>query len=145
MFSTTMCKRLALRFTQDWVRPQPPLSQNLKSLTGYESENFVEQNNSYNFKVQGSTVFRQGSSLPSISTGALRSKKRDRNCPPAWVRITRDNTKLNSLPVEDTATSLSSDSTGKKKADNPTNSSANKSTKTQNSTVASDLKPLPSQ
>ncbi|KAG2280159.1 hypothetical protein Bca52824_051379 [Brassica carinata] len=91
-------------------------------------------------KVQGSTVFRQGSSLPSVSTGALRSKKRDRKRPPAWVRRTMANTKLNSLPVENTATSLSSDSTGKRKAENPTNSSADKSTKTQNRPDDSTLK-----
>ncbi|WZZ31274.1 hypothetical protein YC2023_014675 [Brassica napus] len=131
-----MCKRLVLRFTQDWVRPQPPLSRNLKSLLVMNQRTLLSRITPLT-KVQGSTVFRQGSSLPSVSTGALRSKKRDRKRPPAWVRRTMANTKLNSLPVENTATSLSSDSTGKRKAENPTNSSADKSTKTQNTPTIS--------
>ncbi|KAL0876930.1 hypothetical protein Bca101_026635 [Brassica carinata] len=99
--------------------------------TGYESENSVEQSSSSNFKVQGATVFRTGSSVPSVSTGTLGSKKRDRKRPSAWVRRTRANTRLSSSQIDGSNPSSPPNSAGKRKADNLPTSSTNKATKAQ--------------
>ncbi|KAL0716839.1 hypothetical protein Bca4012_066161 [Brassica carinata] len=112
--------------------------------TGYESEASVEQATLSKHKIQGSTVFKLGSHVPSVSTGTSGSKKKDRRRPPAWVRKNRANLHDRSQK-NDRVLATSSDSTGKRKADSPTVSPAKKSTKTQDNTVASDLKPLPSQ
>ena len=109
----------------------------------YESEKSVGQGSSSNLQVQGATVFRVGIS-PPVFTGNQGSKKRNRNRPPARVRRTRTN--VNSTPLKESKDLESSqDSMGKRKASSSTVPKANKSSKTQEQTVASDLKPLPSQ
>ncbi|XP_013703951.2 uncharacterized protein LOC106407623 [Brassica napus] len=111
--------------------------------SGYESEKSVGQGSSSNLLVQGATVFSVGIA-PPVSTGNQGSKKRNRNRPPAWVRRTRTNVNSTSLS-ENKVLESSQDSMGKRKASSSTVPKANKSSKTQEQTVASDLKPLPSQ
>lgn len=119
---------------------QPP-----ESNPEYDSESSVKQNSTSNFKIQGSTVFRLGNSSQSVSTGNLRSKKRDRKRPPALVRRTRTNNNTGTSRPDDVLQGSHQDVPGKRKAESPSKDLSNKSTKTQDNTVASDLKPPPSQ
>lgn len=112
--------------------------------TGYVSKTSVEQGSLSNLKIQGSTVFSLGASYPAVSTGNLGSKRNNRNRPPAWVRRTRTNQKkITNLDSVDSL--VSQEPMGKRKANNSSDQQTNKPTKFQNTTVASDLKSLPSQ
>lgn len=99
-----------------------------------------ESNNSHSV-LMGPTVFSAGA-LGSTSTGILRNKKKSRQRPPAWVRHVRPN---KNVMHKDQVVSdkLEGDSgPSKRKAEETELSQGNKSKKTKEDTVASDLRLL---
>lgn len=84
------------------------------------------------------TVFRIGNSSNFVSTGSVKSGKRVRRRPPAWQRRSK-------VASGSTQIDRETDRTGKRKSEVEQNREGNKQTKTQENTVAPNLKPVPSQ
>ncbi|KAL0735144.1 hypothetical protein Bca4012_011354 [Brassica carinata] len=102
---------------------------------------------------KGSTVFRLGNNGPSVSTGNLRAKKNDRRRPPAWVRRVRPNKTGPAAAVKEQALLHQGEGSGKRKSEESGRRTAGsvseegskKPNTNQEISVASCLKPLPSQ
>ncbi|XP_013705043.2 uncharacterized protein At4g02000-like [Brassica napus] len=111
-----------------------------------------EQSASSNFQINGSTVFRLGNTTSSGYTGTWRSKRIDRKRPPAWVRRVRTNRYgAGVIAVSQGAVQPMEGSGKRKPEDNKGQSSdyvgaeGSKKPNTNKISVASSLKPLPSQ
>lgn len=91
--------------------------------------------------MNNTTIFKVGTGGQSLSSGVGKSGRKARRCPPAWQRRS-GNTIADSNAQAD---SSSQDGSAKRKAENRAAQGASKSSKTNSTTVASGLKPLPSQ
>lgn len=93
---------------------------------------------------KGPTVFSLGAS-GSTQTGSLRYKKNKRSRPPAWVRHIRPVRNSQSKPLSETEKTSDEVLSSKRKAEGVQLDQGNKTSKTNEDTVASGLRPLPSQ